>query len=101
MHSIESGHYRSPVLLLGIFASYAFINLIAGSLAWYGIIHPPGGIFVFFTFLGPALLAFGLLNFQIISRRRFSWIAAAAFLLAIGIAALINFHICALALSAV
>ena len=100
MHSIESNHLKA-VVLLSVAGCYAFLNLVAVSLAAHGVIHPPWGVLVFFTWHGPAVLALGLLGVQFASRRRFSWPAALAFLLATGLAMLINLHIYGLALAAV
>ncbi len=101
MHSIESNHHLRAIVLLGVAGGYAFLNLIALSLAAHGVFHPPWGILVFFTWLGPAALALGLLSFQFAARRRFSWPATVAFLLATGLAMLINWHIYDGALAAV
>src|SRR5687767_13277406 len=100
MRSIES-HHHSSIVLLGIAGAYAFVNLVGVALAAHGVFHPPWGILMFFTWFGPADLALGLLSFQLASRRRFSWLAAAVFLLACVAASLINLHIYGLALAAV
>jgi hypothetical protein len=99
--NIESNRHLSSALLFGAAGGYALLNFIAISLAARGVVHSPWGILVFFTWIGPATLAFGLFSFQFVARRRFSWLAVILFLLATGVAVLINLHIYGLALAAV
>lgn len=101
MHSTETNRHLSPIVLLGAAGGYAFLNFMGVLLAAHGVVHSPWGILMFFTWLGPTALVLGLLSFQFIAQRRFSWLAAVAFLLAAAVAVLINLHIYGLALAAV
>ena len=63
------------ILALGVLG-YAGLNFVGLVLAAQGIIHPPWGLFEFFSFVGPLCLISAILFMQFAASRRFGWIAA-------------------------
>lgn len=99
-HASDSRSY--DLWLLAGLITYGLIDVAGVTLAALGVVYPPWFVLNFFTFTGPTLGIIGVIAAQTLcSKRPFTWVAVVGSVLAMLLAAFLNFQALSAASAAV